>query len=199
MFSKSLKICVVAAACLASVFVGTTANASTPAAPVASSVAGAGMAGTAPQTIHANDVTLNLFDHQCRVIGSDSDGNQGVACADLYYGDDGSNIWLQGDNEIFCQNSTGIVECAGIHETAALCWIGGPPCDTFPGVCGARFGHSPCGARRVENAELVEFAGCSPEAWGDALDTAIVLPQSGTPVGGTGANEATTHIPSLCP
>lgn len=200
MFSRRLRFTATAVACLAAMFVGTTANASTSEAPAANAVAAVGVSGELPQTIHANDVTLHLYDHKCRVIGSDSDGNQGVACADLYYGDDGSNIWLQGGNEILCQNSAGtVVECAGIHETAALCWVGGPPCDTFPGVCGARFGHSPCGVRRVENAELVEFAGCSPEAWGDALNTSIVLPQSGVTVGGTGANEATSHIGSLCP
>jgi hypothetical protein len=185
---------------LATIFVGTAANASTPSAPVSiTAVATTDIAGAVPQTIHANDLTLFLYDHQCKVIGSDTNGNEGVACADLYYGDDGSNIWLEGVNEILCQNSTGIVQCAGIHETAALCWVGGPPCDTNPGVCGARFGHTPCADSRVENGELVEFAGCSPDAWGDALDTAIVLPVSGKPIGGAGDNEATGHIGSLCP
>lgn len=111
-------------------------------------VTAVGVAHASPQTVRPDVPLLYLYDHKCRVIGTDSYGNQGVACADLWYGDDGSNIWLEGENEILCQNSAGTtVQCAGIHETAALCWIGGPPCKTFSGVCGARFGHTPCDAR----------------------------------------------------
>jgi hypothetical protein len=119
-----------------------------------------------------------------QVLGSDQFGNQGVACGDLLVEPDGAGgVNVAGQNEVLCQNSASVVvECAGIHETAALC--GDPQgCFTFPGMCGVRFGHSPCGVRRVINAVIVDYFPCSPEVWGDALDTscpeATLLPSAG--------------------
>lgn len=190
MLKLPVKVAAILLFLLAGLFVGTSqASADT----VSSSVTPAASAPGEP-------VTTFLYDHECRVLGTDSYGNQGVACADLYYGvgQDSGNPYLVGENEIFCQNSSGtIVECAGIHETAALCDVN-DGCFSNSGVCGERFGHSACGVRRVENLEWVEYVPCWPNAWGDALNTSIVLPQSGLTVGGTGANEATNHIDSNC-
>jgi hypothetical protein len=150
----------------------------------------AGSASASAEVVHTD--SFSLISHVCKVIGSDQFGNQGVACGDLLVESDGAGgVILAGQNEVLCQDSTNtVVECAGIHETAALCNGGG--CSTFPGVCGVRFGHSPCGVRRVENAVLIDYFPCSPESWGDALDTSIVLPVSGKTVG-PGPNVASGH------
>ncbi|GLY06820.1 MULTISPECIES: hypothetical protein [Actinoplanes] len=122
------------------------------------------------------------INHKCAVIGTDQYGNQGVHCVNLNY--EGGQAWST--NEVFCQSSGGVIlECAGIHETPGLCNIASSACSYSPeGICGVRFGHSACGARRVVNSSPRAAFRCGVEYWGITIGTSIVLPRSGDTVGG---------------
>ena len=157
------------------------------------------VAGTATAT--PQGVSLSLFSHVCKVIGSDQYDNEGVACADLYVGQSGTAEYLKAENEIFCQDASNkIVDCGGIQETVDTCFNDGSGCpDSKSGTCGTIWGHSDCGARRVENySYLYRFDPCYPDGWADALDTDILLPRSGKEIGGLDTNVASAHFGAGC-
>lgn len=174
--------------CFAAVLAGTSAaNASTP-------------GSIAPSAARPAGGTQALFDSTCQTIGGDQYGNFGVACADLFIGHSGGTEYLQSENEIYCVNAVAVVDCEGIQETVATCFAGGQGCpDPKSGICGRLWGHSDCGARDVENwSDEFTFDGCYPNTWADALNTEIVLPDSGKEIGGQGTNVASAHFPAGC-
>jgi hypothetical protein len=136
--------------------------------------------------------------HHCLVIGSDGSGNQAVHCAEIMaqvdpvYG----VVYIWGQNEVYCQNSSGVVECKGIQETPDICEGSNSICDSGPaGICGALFGHSACGKRRVINATSFYWQQGSAfafEYWAASINDLVVLP-TGKTVGGTGTNVASLH------
>lgn len=160
-----------------------------------------GLLTAAPLASHAS--TWIEFSHDCAVIGSDGT-TQAVHCADLLGTADGYNVGTDfyGQNEVLCQNiATGaIVECAGIHETVEIA-IDSPVSGVWgnSGVCGVRFGHSACGARRVENMTTTDvytgpgFYTC--DFWAISANDSVVLPGSGKTVsGGNIATEPHEHV-----
>jgi hypothetical protein len=133
--------------------------------------------------------------HTCKAIpGHDRFGNHAIHCADLWgfnYGDFTGNVYA--NTSVYCENAANaVVQCAGIHATAAVCNPTG--CSSFADVCGARFGHTPCPAGHwLQTEPATHFKHCSRESWGDNLDATVVLPQSGTTVGGAYTNVASPH------
>jgi hypothetical protein len=139
--------------------------------------------------------------HDCDIIGADQYGNEAVHCADTIAQGFPDRTVVWGQNQVLCQNwAKQLVECAGIQETPALCLATTPTsCASGPrGVCGVRYGHSPCGVRRVTNnsssnpVRIVDPV--CPEVWGESLNAVVVLPQSGKTVGGTGYNSSANHF-----
>jgi hypothetical protein len=142
--------------------------------------------------------TTHELGHHCVVIGSDGSGNEAVHCAELMVLGEGSGlIYIWGQNEVYCQNSSGVVECAGIQENPSVCTNPNSICQSGPeGICGVRFGHSACGKRRVVNSTAGEFQQLSTfsfEYWAGSINDLVVLPTSGKTVGGTGTNVASSH------
>lgn len=183
-----LRIIAAAVPCVAAAMVGTSAaNASTP---------------TPVQPSAASTVSLVPYSEVCQQIGtSDQYGNAGVACATLWYAQDGSTEYFDAENSIYCVDSSGnVIDCEGIQETVGMCFAGGAGCPyTQSGICGGVFGHSDCGTRIVSNfSGVVSFDPCYPNTWADALNTEIILPHSGNEVGGPGANVASAHFPAAC-
>lgn len=174
---------------------------------------GAGVAAAQPPVWmsppdHTNHVVPGA--HRCAVIGvRDKYGNRAAHCADLIElsfdrnaGKLHDHVRIWGQNQVFCQNAANaIVACAGIHETATTCSTlqpgqGGSSqgCTYRSGICGARFGHTPCGATRVTNSGYPQQNwSCSDESWGASVNDQVVLPRSGLVVGGRGFNVASGH------
>lgn len=152
--------------------------------------------GMAAAPAHAASETE--VSHNCRVFGSDQHGNKAVDCIDLWKTVLSSKYSLMiGENEEYCENSANaIVECAAIREQGEIAWrqkYDGKTV-TEPGLvgeCGARWGHSRCGVRRVTNEfdASAEFLS-GTEVWAVDLGPEIVLPQSGKTI--VGSNFATS-------
>lgn len=131
----------------------------------------------APQAA-APPIALTEISHVCAIIGSDLK-YQAVHCADLMKGVEGQEQVYYGRNEVFCQTVGGtLVACAGIHETTVIIQSTGLNIQES-GVCGARFGHSACGLRRVENYTPGGFATNGPGACivgAESSNDSVVVP-----------------------
>ena len=139
-------------------------------------------------TVTASPAAAILYYHNCAVLGTDSYGNQGVHCVNLYVDSD----YVQASNEVLCQNAGTVVECAGIHENPGTCANFLTSCAyAGQGICGVRFGHSACGVRRVVTLAPALTEYCQYAYWAITANTSIVLPQSGTTVSGSLAG---THL-----
>jgi hypothetical protein len=144
--------------------------------------------------------------HRCVRLGDDDFGNVGVSCAESVAARAaGGEVVIGGQNEVYCQDWTGkVIECAAIRETVSVCQqrngqVFCPVSANAPGACGARLGHTPCGARRVVNLSadtLSVLNGCL-DVWGESFGPQIVLPQSNKAVGGSGINVAAFHAPNV--
>ncbi|WP_143235178.1 hypothetical protein [Paractinoplanes atraurantiacus] len=135
-----------------------------------------------------------LLEHVCKVVGSDSLGNQGVHCIDIYDLPFGEG-W-KAENSIYCQKADRtLLNCRGIKETPGICTSGKACRYGAKGVCGTWYGHSACGVRKVRNTAPVEEYNhpCGSYRWGITVDTTIVLPDSLKEVGGVGTSLRTSQ------
>lgn len=142
------------------------------------------------------DQVVHVIGHKCELMGSDQFGNQAVNCADFaYFGHpDGTFYDVWAHNQVFCMNAADqVVQCAGIHETVGIHGTGGTIPAPSSGICGVRFGHSPCPAGRVENVSHphVVSSVVPNEYWSASTNVSVVLPGSGKTV--SGPNAATPH------
>ncbi|WP_306215070.1 hypothetical protein [Actinoplanes sp. RD1] len=79
------------------------------------------------------------------------------------------------ENEIYCQTVLGALrECLGIIEQPGICKVGQPCTYGGQGICGAQWGHSACGLRRVKNYSP-RITGCA-SVRARTIDTRIILP-----------------------
>lgn len=85
--------------------------------------------------------------HQCTVIG-EVDGYQGVVCADLLTGLLGSQYWVEGRVEAYCQTDAGVeVQCADVDLLYGEMADGGGGNTLIGGTqCGHSYG--PCSTGR---------------------------------------------------
>ena len=88
--------------------------------------------------------------HKCIVIGSDSQGHQGVLCADIVTSRTSYGYQAVGQVQAYCQTTVnGIVtdiQCAQIDESARFANAAGESSPVEGGYCGHQFG--PCAVGR---------------------------------------------------
>lgn len=137
----------------------------------------------------AGAVTTTMVEHVCKVIGSDSYGNQAVVCTDLLANNYGGGYTAQVRTEAYCVDAgTGLVRCASItvtNETAYEQASGGIVISAdFSDRCGHGSGSCPATRFYATGFEVpTNLPACVAAAWGvtetTSPGTSVELPQSG--------------------
>jgi hypothetical protein len=103
--------------------------------------------------------------HHCEIIGSDSDGNEGIVCVDILTGTGSDYYWARAQIEAFCYNNSQPVQCAQVDVTGT--WANGADADSGIGqsVCGHQWGACSTGRNYFSGRAIyyTSASGCSSE------------------------------------
>ncbi len=125
--------------------------------------------------------------HHCEIIGSDTDGNEGIVCVDILTGTGSTYYWAKAQIEAFCYNNSQPVQCAQVDVTGTFANGAGQPSGIGQWVCGHQYGACSTGRNYVSGVTnyYSSASGCSSQpnsmydVWTVAYTgTRIELPKS---------------------